>query len=165
MQGEIHEVYQLDDIVDIPKLKEDMGVCELKKNVDGEVVHWLQIVWMRFCKDKPNIMQYKYTYDEKAPFMELNLTVRQFKRPKRQMRYVPIVAESDDYQLPLAFEGKLPLPVSIAKKKDLLTLCEDLTIPAKFHYFYENLRTTSGDDDVCDDCTDNESESESSDVE
>ena len=119
-------------------MQNDLGTCELKKNICGEHVSWMKIVWMKFSRAKPNILMYKYTYEENVPFMELNFCVRQLKRATRKDA-APTKASSGSYSLPVAYN--LPLNVSASKKKDLLLLCKDLTIPAKYHSFYENLKT------------------------
>ena len=108
----------------------------------GQTVRWFDIVWLRFDKNKPDIVQYKYSYNENEPFMELNMFVRQLKRPRRAA-VKEIASLSSNYSLPLAYQQSLPLPVSASKKKDLLALCKDLTIPTRYHGFYENLTTAA----------------------
>ena len=142
-----YHVYQLKDIINLRQLQEDMGVEDVKKNTDSEPVNWTKLTWMKFDKDDPDMIQYKYGYDEDAPFKRINVREKVLKKRTRlSEKQVKIFEEG--YKLPMAYDDCLPRKVSKAKKKDLLDLCSDLVIPAKYHYFYENLKTTSDDEEM-----------------
>ena len=64
-----------------------------------------------------------------------------------------------NYKLPKAYTGTLP--ISKAKKKDLISLCEELTIPKQYHTFYQGL-LTEGDRNVgCNNSTEDDVSSDS----
>ena len=55
-----------------------------------------------------------------------------------------------------------PIPISTAKKNDLISLCKSNIIRQEHHMFYENLPSAQQDDRLdCPDVDESESESES----
>ena len=113
-----YNVYSLENIIEMRQLKEDMAICETHKNVKGEIVQWLKITWMKFDKDQPNILMYKYTYNQEDPFMKVNLCEKyRIKRTRPRTSETINVAKHEEYVPPKAYENSLPLPVSVAKKR------------------------------------------------
>lgn len=87
----------------------------------GEVVEWRKIKCFKYDKSHPDLIQFKYNYDDEN-----------FKIIK--------VMKSTRYQslnLPKAYSSRLP--ITWAKYKDLMDLCETRVIPAHHHDFYKNL--------------------------
>lgn len=153
------ETLKHNDFVDLKVLKQDMKITNVKKNEDGENVKWNNegsITWMRFEKKSPDTIMYKVDYNEESPFKKIKVV--------RSMRQNLTLKAG--YTLPKAFKARVP--VSKAKFKDLMELCNDLTIPSAHHAFYNNLpvcgqeegeETDSASDS---DYTDEEDEEESS---
>ena len=125
------------DIIDVKALQKEMHVNNVKMNMNDEKVQWHNITWMRFEKENPKTIFYKYSYE--GEFMMINTTTG--RRSKRNSEV------STGCSLPKAFTGKLP--ISKAKKKDLMQLCKDKVIPDRFHPFYDSL-FVAGDAESCD---------------
>jgi hypothetical protein len=81
----------------------------------------------RFEKATPNVIQYKYRYGDE--FNKINLSGRVKGRKRREQ--ATHVAPAPCY--------KSQLPISSAKKQDLLSLCSSGIIPHEHHSFYRNL--------------------------
>ena len=94
-------------------------------------VFWLEIVDIMFTKDQPEIMLFKYKYNEdfrKATFCSN-------KRPLREKEQAARNAEMKRYSKPCG--------ISSQKKTDLLKLCSKNLIPNRYHQFYKELPTSS----------------------
>ena len=91
--------------------------------MDGEKVNWTKIRWMRFQKESSNICFIKYELDEEFQAIQLTGIKRE--------RSTDVTSTSD--KLPKRYYAKLPL--SAAKKKDLVGLCKFGIIPTEFHDF------------------------------
>ena len=78
-------------------------------------------------KESPDTCLIKYEYDEE--FMSINLT------GAKRSRTTDVPVSSDE--LPLRYKSKLP--ISAAKKKDLLSLCKSGIVPLEFHEYYKSL--------------------------
>ena len=91
----------------------------------GETVNWVRIKQLRFDWTRPFIVQYKYDLSANE-FKELNV-MRVAKRGR---------PTSIDHPPP-AYESRLP--ISAAKKKDLLKLLKDRVIPAEYGQWYSSL--------------------------
>jgi len=122
-------------------------VVNRKTNTLGEKVEWLKIRWMRFRKDSPYKMLYKYTVDDADEFKEVNFE----KQRKGRQQDKPIL------QLPILYPaGRL---ISQAKYKDIQDLMK--YVPPIHHDFYNSIpheqRKSSGPEvavDVCDNDSD-----------
>ena len=147
-------VKTLENIVDVKRLQEDMQLKNVTVNTENEKVRWKDdksITWLRYEKDQPNTILYKCSYDKEDDFMKIKcITGRTSKRKKSHA-----CATGEGYTMPMAYTGNLP--VSKAKKKDLMQLCKDLVIPARYHSFYENILTMEDRDiELGDNSTDSE---------
>jgi len=109
------------DVSDMKELASSF-ITNRTSNVNGETVSWLRIKWLRFCKDKPFVIQYKYSIA--AEFMTINVCKRRG-RPK----VLP--------NLVRAYRTRLP--ISAAKKADLLALVKAKIVPTEHALFYKNL--------------------------
>ncbi|CAK1600206.1 unnamed protein product [Parnassius mnemosyne] len=100
---------------------------------NGEKVCWLKIKCLRFEKELPGFIKYRYDYD--GPYNLLN-TLCKPGRPTRRTpnSKMPTINTED---LPPAY--KQCLPITKQKKKDLLQLCKKNIIPKELHGWYESL--------------------------
>ena len=108
----------------------------LKVFENGEKVAWKKIKVIRAQKGS-NTLQILYEYGQEDPFL---LNIRQKKRTRKNLSATETI-ENVTYTL-LSTKYADLLPVSDAKKKDLLALCKSSIIPHHHHQFYENLRTS-----------------------
>ena len=95
--------------------------------MDGKKINWTKIRWMRFQKESPNTCFIKYELDEE--FQAIQLT------GIKRGRSTDVTSTSD--KLPRRYHAKLP--ISAAKKKDLVDLCKSGIIPTEFHDYYKTL--------------------------
>lgn len=101
-------------------------ITNRNKNVDGNIMRWLDVKWLQYKKDSPLYIYYKNQLSEKD-FQQLCI-----RRPTREK----FTANNVDqlYHSRLSIDEK--------KLKDLLFLCSTNKIPSVYHQFYQNLRTT-----------------------
>ena len=95
-------------------------------------VFWSEITCVKFHSDDPEVMLFKYSYNEsyrKAKFSSTPKKLRKSKEPCRRKYFKPC-------------------GVSAQKKNDLLQLCQKLLIPNRHHPFYQSLPVNQkrGDD-------------------
>lgn len=102
------------------------------RNSLGETIRWLKIKQLRFEKAKPDLIQYKY--DLSDDFKELIV------RPARRGR-----KSVDNLELKPVYDARLP--ISSAKKKDLLKLIKDRVIPPEYEEWYNNLPVSENAND------------------
>jgi hypothetical protein len=100
-------------------------IVNRSRNTMGKVVNWLKIKHLRFQKSAPHVIQYKYRLSADN-FLELN--VRGRIRRKQQ---------SDCPSVQQAYRSRLP--ISAAKKKDLMKLLTDRIIPPEYEEWYRSL--------------------------
>lgn len=98
-------------------------------------VYWSEIVDFMFTKEFPDLMLFKYKYDEdfrKAVFCSN-------RRPLREREQIFRKSQMKKYLAPCG--------ISSQKKADLLKLCSKGLIPNRFHQFYQNPPTSSSNKD------------------
>ena len=105
----------------------------VKIDTNGERVKWLNIRWLRFLKDDPEHILFKYEFEEE--FRKILVTGKS----KRGQQVRPITC------LPPLYKERLP--VSAAKKQDLLSLCTSGLIPEEHHHFYGTLPVSESETD------------------
>ncbi|KOB72465.1 Metalloendopeptidase [Operophtera brumata] len=111
---------------------------------DGSKVNWLKIKCLRFEKALPGVVQLRCNYD--GPYLTMDTTSKQGRG--RQTRSTPAaVLEASEIRLEKAY--KQALPISEAKKKEMLNLCKKNIIPEELHPWYESLPSTSQPREVC----------------
>ncbi|CAH1643294.1 unnamed protein product [Spodoptera littoralis] len=120
------------DMIDVKSLS-----SKIIKNTtiaeNGEKVCWLKIKCLRFQKDLPGFIKYRYDYD--GPYNLLNALCKPGRPTRRtQNSEMPTINTED---LPRAY--KQCLPITKQKKKDLLQLCKKNIIPKELHGWYEGL--------------------------
>ena len=114
------------DIIDFKQIR-NQKVKNVRTTVDGKKVNWRKIRWMRFEKESPNTCFIKYDFDEE--FQAIQLT------GIKRGRSTDVSSPND--KLPRRYQAKLP--ISAAKKKDLVDLCKAGIIPTEFHEYYKTL--------------------------
>ncbi|KAE8744950.1 hypothetical protein FOCC_FOCC008362 [Frankliniella occidentalis] len=95
-----------------------------KRNTDGNPFLFGDAEWFRFQKKCPGIIQYKKSLHKEEPFAKLN-----WKRNKKE----------DLPEIEIFQKSRRPSPISSAKKKDLLSLLDQIN--PLYHDFYSNLTT------------------------
>lgn len=133
---------------DFYDLKELTAALIQNRNIDehGKKVSWLKVKSLRYRKDMPNTILYRYNHTENYKKMLVN-------------------RQSPGINVPLSKAYSNNLPISEAKKKDLLKLCKDGVIPDKRHKWFDSLPTSKRANDSCeesenDSCEESDDDSE-----
>lgn len=100
-------------------------VKNVKVNTCGEKVKWLDIKVLCYTVDDAAKIFYSYDYSGEYKAIDVDKVKRSVGQSGTMLSLMP------------AYEKKLP--ISDAKFKDLLSLCEQRLIHADFHAFYRNL--------------------------
>ena len=117
---------QYEDIYDFKEVNKST-LKYSKVDSEGIKVNWMKIKWLRFSKNDAEHVLFKHKFDE------------DFKKMK--------VVEVDKKGMPttslrgkeLQRKYKAKQTISLAKKKDLLSLCKTRVIPMEYHDFYKGL--------------------------
>jgi hypothetical protein len=104
--------------------------------IDGSKLNWLKVKQFRYAREKPFTVQFKYGYKDVDPFLEL-----QVNRSARGRR-------PDTMPESIRSLFSQPPPISDAKFKDLISLCNSQAIPRDYHSFYQSLSHSSASRDV-----------------
>lgn len=116
-------------------------IVNRKTDSSGKKVEWLKISSLKFCKDRPFEMQFKYNIHGDYSYVNLK------KRNKSLESFTCSVGEL----YPCGRE------ISDKKFRDIKALLK--YVPPVHHPFYDNLSRTSGNDaEVCDDIVDRDCE-------
>lgn len=126
----------LGDFYNVKPLAESIRLGNKKDN-NRETVNWLKIKVLRYEKASPNKIYFQYNYDD------------------NENRFIPIdgvgtrrsAQQKSNVECRLQQAYNTPLPISSAKKKDLIDLCNSGAIPPRVHDFY---RALPSDDSVRD---------------
>lgn len=119
-----------------------LGVAIMKnKNKDNmnETVNWLKIKRMRYVKGDLKIY---FTYDMSDNFRSINvlkMPVNTLKTRAKRNSNPPSVNVQLPEEIELLYSSQLP--ISIAKKKDLLNMCEKQIIPEELHAWIRDMKT------------------------
>lgn len=127
----IVKMLTFNDIHDLQTLASKVMV-NTKITADGSPVRWLKIKWLRFVKEEPSIIYFKYELSD-PNFMTLD-TSRATKKSK------PFCWNA----IELTPKYRERMPVSVAKKKDLLHLLRTGVIPADYAAFIEGIPCKKG---------------------
>ncbi len=133
-------------------LKTLMLPFNTKINTDGGNVKWGRIRWIPMEKQHPFVLQYKTSFDEEG-FQTVDL--RRKKKTRRS-------ADSEQHHLEIIPKYNARLPISAAKKKDLLKLVKTGSIDEKHRKYYESLPCDEyivdslAEPDICESDSDNE---------
>lgn len=102
------------------------SICNRKTNTEGAKVNWLNIKWLRYCKNKPNSIFYKETLQDDFPFYEIDI-----KKPTSKGRPPNLYNIIQD---PLYSQRR---PVKAVKKKHMFDLLP--YIPPTYHPYFRSL--------------------------
>ncbi|XP_039297599.1 uncharacterized protein LOC120354460 [Nilaparvata lugens] len=126
-----------DSFHNLQKLSDEI-LTNSKIDNDGQKVSWLKIKWMRFEKSKPFTIQYKYSLSE-TEFRAVDVLKMKGRSLKLQ----------NWNAVKLAPKYKNKLPISEAKKKDLLSLVGNGIIPRDYTHFYESIISKKNNKRYC----------------
>lgn len=98
---------QFEDVYDYKELTK-RTVTYRKDDTLGRKINWLNIKWLRYTKNDPDNIHFKYVFEEDFRVMKVTPVIKRGKS-----------SESTE----LARKYKSKQPISAAKKNDLLTLC------------------------------------------
>ncbi|XP_076090122.1 uncharacterized protein LOC143062260 [Mytilus galloprovincialis] len=95
-----------------------------KEDVNGKKIKWLKIRWLRYTKENPDCILFKYKMDDEFCEMKVSLTSTRGR-------------STEEYQLIKKYTSQQS--ISAAKKKDLVGLCKKGIIPSEYHEYYKSL--------------------------
>lgn len=117
---------------DILDFKSTLSLHKWVKNEKGEKVKWNQVREIVVEHDQPNKIFYKYDLNESLP-----MCIDSSKRTSRRVLQV----NNNTQQLGKVY-GEI-LPITTAKYKVLMSLCQQNLIPSRYHDFYKNIKHSS----------------------
>lgn len=129
-------------VVKVLEYSDILNLNELGKNVMlnrtldtlGATVNWLKVKWLRFDKSKPCTIQFKYELQADIQFKEID---------------VCLIHEPLSWDLiTISPKYNSLIPVSKAKKKDLLSLLKSGVIPNCYADFITNIPSTEEAKDI-----------------
>lgn len=95
----------------------------------------MKIRCIQIRKEEPNIIYFKYAFED-ADFEAIQVTGKSRRgHPSKESMCEP----------PKKYPGRIP--ISVAKKNDLISLCKSGVIPEDYHTFYENIPSASKTND------------------
>ena len=114
-------------------------------DTNGKKVKWLQIKWIQFRQHEPDSIFFKYEFDEEE-FHCIKIKAVNAKRISTRGAKKISEIERPEFQIGISdlkycYDNKIP--ISDAKKKDLLALCKDGTIPEEYQSYYNNIPSDS----------------------
>ena len=116
------------NIIDFKKVA-SARIRNTKTDIRGQRVNWLDFRCIQFVKGQDDLMFFKCNFDD-TEFRVLRL-LGTAKRRRPEM----------SEKIPQLYQCKLP--VSVEKKRDLLSLCKSGIIESEHHSFYEALMVSS----------------------
>ena len=127
-----YKVHQLhhNDFLDCKALCENL-IKNRTRNENGETVNWLKMSVLRFEKANHKI-QYKYRYGDDISAINIAGRGR------------PTTAADSFPGLTTCYKTRLP--ISCAKKADLLALCKSGVVPKEHHEFFKRLPSSKDAD-------------------
>uniref|UniRef100_A0A6P7G7I4 Uncharacterized protein LOC114338671 n=1 Tax=Diabrotica virgifera virgifera TaxID=50390 RepID=A0A6P7G7I4_DIAVI len=96
------------------------------KNTEGSIVNWLKIKCLKYEKNKPGVIQYRYDHTSEFKVIQVfgKTPPNSFEEITLQNLYSKII------------------PITGKKKNSLLQLCRKGDIPEEFHGWYKSLPTS-----------------------
>jgi hypothetical protein len=117
---EVHEMDQ-SNIFDLKKLASQIPTT--LKHGDGEKVRWRDVRQIAVAKNEPTKAYFAYRHTEVLRDVQLFRRSRKIKSIKQDLSRLYTNA----------------IPITTAKYKDLMFLCQEIAIPKVYHPFYETL--------------------------
>lgn len=141
------------DFYDLKKLAEET-ITNKSKDCKGQPVKWLKIKRMKYLKSEPTKVFFNYDMSEELFYIDiLGKTPATSKRPKRRWDKEPQEASPNKLY-------SQPVPITKAKKNDLITLCEKGVIPEEYHGWFSSLLSTNEPDRLPEPAVDEDSSEE-----
>ncbi|CAH2101034.1 unnamed protein product [Euphydryas editha] len=112
------------------------------------MVNWMDIKWIQFIKESPGLVFYKYKLSDMT-LKEIDIAASKTKKEKGS-------GISHLYK-PLKKAYKSQIPISKAKKKDLMALLKDVVIPQDYIDYYTNIPPIN-EENIINDGSDSESD-------
>ena len=92
-------------------------------DTNGKKVEWMKVRWLQVRKSDPQNIHAKYDFDE-----------LQFHTVKTKASRKHICVAN-----PIQRRYNEKLPISSAKKQDLISLCKDGNIPSEFYHYFQSI--------------------------
>lgn len=109
--------------------KENYG--SFKQTTDGERVNWGKIKIIKIDKKEEHTIMFKYSYDDDN-YKKINVEKNLKRGERRSGQEVCLSQKYIDKR-----------PISVEKKKDLISFCNSLVIPPIYWHFYNSLTTNT----------------------
>ncbi|CAG4953563.1 unnamed protein product [Parnassius apollo] len=100
---------------------------------------WSKIMHIHFISSLPNIIKFQYDYlsdNEMAINLAQDIKTVSLQAVTRRATKEP---QNSEQELPISKAFNAPLPLSTAKYKDLISLCNSNAIPTIYHDYFINL--------------------------
>lgn len=145
--------FKYNDFYDLKKLAEET-ITNKSKDCKGQPVKWLKIKRMKYLKSEPTKVFFNYDMSEELFYIDiLGKTPATSKRPKRRR-------DKEPHEASLNKLYSQPVPITKAKKNDLITLCEKGVIPEEYHGWFSSLLSTNEPDRLPEPAVDEDSSEE-----
>ncbi|KAL0832203.1 hypothetical protein ABMA28_001657 [Loxostege sticticalis] len=149
--------FKYDEFYDLKKLAEET-INQKAKDCNGDSVKWLKIKRMRYLKSEPGKVLFNYDMSEEFLSLDVSGTAHVANnRPKRRKEKENTRQAS---QVTLKKLYSKPLPITKAKKRDLLALCQKKVIPEEYHGWFSSLAEVDGSDRLPEPADDEDSSEE-----
>ncbi|CAG9773465.1 unnamed protein product [Ceutorhynchus assimilis] len=121
------EIFSIHEYENVFKMKLVLQTVFNKKiDKEGKSVNWLEVKAFKYDKQYPNSIFYKYNFIDGYTEIDVNFVKRSCRKNK----------ETD---IQIAQQYSKRLPISKAKKKELLKLCDKNIIPHQLQKWYQDL--------------------------
>lgn len=141
---------QFEEFLDLKKLVQ-LTINNKKEDQKGNNVNLLKVKCFKYDKQFPNTVHYKYGFADEYEKIDIGFTRRASNRKTKEENFKDII-------IPQLYQRQLP--ISVAKKKDLLKLCARNIIPSTLMDWYKNLPCSSIVQDVTAEPPENDSDQE-----
>lgn len=128
------KILKYSDIFDLTSLGKQL-MQNRTKNTKQETVNWLRIKWLRFQKATPFVISYKYELQTDLEFKSLDVRMN----CETQFSWEEQV---------LSPKYNQPIPISKAKKKDLMYLLKTGVIPQAYTHYISSIPTSDAAKDI-----------------
>ncbi|KAJ2950557.1 hypothetical protein O0L34_g8802 [Tuta absoluta] len=150
--------FKYNEFYDLKSLASSMFVNP-KKDSEGNPVKWMKIKQFRYLKEEPHKVFFRYDLKDDKFFHIIVKDTSEGKQTRRSTRASTRVNAPEPPLLKQLYDRQLP--ITEAKKKDLLKLCKTGTIPEELHGWYSSLRTEEDEvDRIPEPATEEDSETE-----
>lgn len=132
--------FKYDEMLDLKQLAQQLIKNREKDNLN-EKVNWMKLKRLKYVKGEKSKIFFNYDLSEEFRFIKVHETVKNHGTKTRKRGNI---SENDhDYPQEIPRLYNEPLPITEAKKKDLVTMCRKRIIPEELHAQVVSLKTTS----------------------